>query len=217
MVDKEQGTETKDEGAEKATPPEGEPTVYKTYTTEEDYQKDIQSAVSKGLESVTKQLSLRNGEVKATQAKATEAEAKANALEAQVQLLRKEADELLADDPERRAAYTNRLKVLEREQEIASKNAEAEQKLLEAEKLAWSGAMALKSIELKKMYKVPQEVLDTCITEEQMETIAKSFPKVEEEEKEPELDSTTSTAAAPGWRDLNAQGKVLRGLGKYGK
>jgi len=184
MADKEQGTETKVDEAEKATSPEGEPTVYKTYT-------------------------------KATQAKAAEAEAKANALAAQVQLLRKEADELLADDPERRAAYTNRLKVLEKEQEVASKNARAEQKLLEAEKLAWSGAMALKSIELKKMYKVPQEVLDTCITEEQMETIAKSFPKVEE--KEPKLDSATSTAAAPGWRDLEAKGKVLRGLGKYGK
>jgi hypothetical protein len=206
MGEEPQGTETKVEGADEATQPE-EKATGKTYTEE-----DFQRAVSKGLESMTKQLSLRDGEVKAAKAEAERLKADYEATTARLEILKKEAEEALVDDPEKREAYISRIKSLEREQEIASKNAEAERKLYEAEKLAWSGAMALKSIELKKKYQVPQEVLDICLTEEDMEKVAKTFPEVGETKEEPKFDTATSTEAGPDWHELTPQEKLLKGL-----
>ncbi len=196
-MDDTQGTDTKVEGAEGATQQKEEPTVYKT---EEDYQKALQTAVSRGLESTTKQLSLRDAEVRATKAEAESVKANYESLSTDLQELQKQHDDLVskqfADDPEARQAYIDRRAIAEEKRKLTKDKADAEHKLYDAEKLAWSGAMALKSIELKAKYQVPQNVLDTCITEEQMETVAKAFPEVKatEETKESKFDNATSTA-----------------------
>ena len=162
-----QGTDTKVEETKEPTQPKEEPTVYKT---EEDYNTALQTAVSKGLESITTQLNLRNGEVKVTKAETESAKAELKGVNDDLQALQRQHDDLVgkqfADDPEARQAYIDRRAIDEEKRTVLKDKAEAERKFYDAEKLAWSGAMALKSIELKGKFQVPQEVLDTCVTEE---------------------------------------------------
>ena len=167
------------EGALKEpTIPEEKPTI-RTYT-----EADFQKAVSKGLESTTRQLSLQQAEAKAAKAEAEQYKSNIEAIEAEMQELQRQHDDLVskqfADDPEARQAYIDRRAIADERRKLAKEKAEVEKKLYEGEKKAWAGAMALKSIELKSRYQVPQEVLDTCITEEQMEIVAKAFPEVKE-------------------------------------
>ncbi len=204
MVD-EQGTDTKVEGVVEPTPPENEPTVYKT-------EEDFQTAVSKGLESVTKQLNLRDAEVRAVKAGADKLKVSYEATTAQIEILKKEAEEALSDDPEKRDAYISKIKALEREQGITTREADLTRREYEVQRDVLTTGLQVKSIELKSKFQVPQEVLDTCITEEQMEVVAKAFPEVKEAEKELKLDNATSSAAGSGLRDLSSDEKVKYAL-----
>jgi len=178
-TDETKGIEQTQEGEAKSTQEQKQPTAGRTYT-----EADFQKAVSKGLESTTRQLSLQQAEAKAAKAEAEQYKSNIEAIEAEMQELQRQHDDLVskqfADDPEARQAYIDRRAIADERRKLAKEKAEVEKKLYEGEKKAWAGAMALKSIELKSRYQVPQEVLDTCITEEQMEIVAKAFPEVKE-------------------------------------
>jgi len=171
------GTETQVKGTEpeviepqvQPTEPEPKPTESKAFATEADFQR----AVSKGLESNTRQLSLAQAEAKKAQAAVEQHIAEIAQRDAYIELLRKEVDEALTDDPERKQAYTSRLASLEREQKLAKKDAEAEDKLYQAEIKVWQAGMGLKAQDLDRKY--PELKLDlkhlieTCATEQEME------------------------------------------------
>jgi len=165
------GTETQVERAgstiEGAKPTE--PKVEPTYKTEADFQK----AVSKGLEATTRQLSLAQAEAKKAIAEIEQHKAELAERNAYIDLLKREVDEALVEDPEKRQAYVSKLASLEREQKLTKKNAEAEDKLYQAEMRVWQAGMGLKAQE--QMSKYPhlnlnaKELIETSATEGEIE------------------------------------------------
>jgi len=167
------GTETQVEGTEpevvQPTEPEPKPTESKAFATEADFQR----AVSKGLESTTSKLSLAQAEAKKSQAAVEQHKAEVAQRDAYIELLKREVDEALTDDPERKQAYTSKLASLEREQKLAKKDADAEDKLYQAEIKVWQAGMGLKAQELDRKYPELKlelkQLIETCATEQEME------------------------------------------------
>ena len=207
-----QGTDTKVEETKEPTQQKVEPTE-KT-RTEDEYKVAVSTGVSKGLESITTQLNLRDTAIKSAESNAKQYKAESATRQAKLDVLNKEITAALSEDPERRDAYMSRVAILEGEQKLAEREATANAKLEDAEKLAWLGAMALKSIELKGKFQVPQEVLDTCVTEEQMDTIAKAFPEVKaaEDEKKTTFDSISSSTTGVDISAMSPTEKIAYAL-----
>jgi len=217
-----QGTILETEGTQGSTQSKAEPTA-KTYS-----EKELQSAVSKGLESITKQLSLRDAELKSARATTEAANAQIASRQATIDALHKEVEDALEDDPEKRKEYLSRIRSLERvqslaekEKRLAEKEADIERKSSKAEQDILSTNMVIKSIELRKKYQVPQGVIDACTTVEMMETIAKEFPEVGEKEEaksKPRFDSVVSTGVGgETWRKLSPQQQIQYGIEQRNK
>jgi len=189
-----EGTEPTLEGETKPTEPGAEPTVGKVYKTEADFQ----SAVSKGLESMTRQLSLQKAEVAKAKAEANRLKFLHQEVEAERDAIQKEAERFLEEhDPDALAGYRNTKAIQAREKKLAQK--EQELRLVEAEQEGLRQAIILnnKANELQAKYRVPREVLEACSTEEQMEILAKAFPEVgaEKVEKTPKFETGVSSGS----------------------
>ena len=175
------------------SPPEGtpEPIQEKEKPTLKYSEGDFQRAVSKGLESTQKQLDLRQSEASKAKAEVEQHKAEIAARDAQIGAMQREVDEALADDPERREAYINRIAALDREQKIAKKNAEAEDKLYQAEIRLWQAGMGLKAQELDREFPHLnlnlKELISTSATEVEMENkVLRLASKKETREEEGE-------------------------------
>ena len=188
-----QGTDTKVEGAE----PQAEPTqsqekpTGKTYTEE-----DFQRAVSKGLESIQRQLDLRNAETRKaeSQLKSKEADLKA----AQEDLA--ELKDLKLDDPEFRETYTSKKAIRDAQREVDRAKAELEDQRYEAEMQQWKVRMDAKAIELAKETGIDINEFVGCHTEEELEVKALRWEKAnkpakKEEVKPPKFDTGISSGA----------------------
>ena len=187
---------TPQEGAEPTTP-KGEPTVEKTYT-----QSEHDKALGKGLESMNKQLSLRD---KALAAATTELEelrstsaAKLEDLQSDLADTQEEHRQALKaiDDPDIKTSYTDRTAMKKREREADRREKTAESKLLKAEKLVRSQGLEVKAIALNKETGIPLKELADCDSEDAMEVMSLRYQmanppkKPEPQEKEgPEFDS----------------------------
>jgi len=208
-----EGVKPTSEKEAEPTTPKVEPTV-RTYT-----QKELDEAVGKGVSSIQSQLSLSKAEASRERAEAEQHKANVAAFEAELQDLQRQHDDLVtkqfADDPEARQAYVDRRAITDERRKLTKEKAEAERKLYDAEKLAWSVGMARKADALVKETGIDSKELENCQTEEEMEVRALRFErskKVEEPEKTPKFDSGISSGSGGNWRDLSPDEKVLRGL-----
>lgn len=184
---------------EKPTIPAEKPAVSITETKE--FQKALQTAVSKGLESIDKQLSIRGAEAKAAKAETEMLKAAQAKYEADFRELAEERDRLteeqFADDPAALKGYKDSRAIALREKRV--KLREEEQNLIAIKQEAHKLSLQLGEVrdELLKKHKVPRKVLEVCQSEEQMREIAKDFPEIAEEppkeEKTPKFDSTISS------------------------
>jgi len=188
-----QGTDTKVEGAEPQAEPiqSQEKPTGKTYTEE-----DFQRAVSKGLESIQRQLDLRNAETRKaeSQLKSKEADLKA----AQEDLA--ELKDLKLDDPEFRETYTSKKAIRDAQREVDRAKAELEDQRYEAEMQQWKVRMDAKAIELVKETGIDINEFVGCHTEEELEVKALRWEKAnkpakKEEVKPPKFDTGISSGA----------------------
>jgi len=188
-----QGTNTKVEGAEPQAEPiqSQEKPTGKTYTEE-----DFQRAVSKGLESIQRQLDLRNAETRKaeSQLKSKEADLKA----AQEDLA--ELKDLKLDDPEFRETYTSKKAIRDAQREVDRAKAELEDQRYEAEMQQWKVRMDAKAIELAKETGIDINEFVGCHTEEELEVKALRWEKAnkpakKEEVKPPKFDTGISSGA----------------------
>ena len=183
--DETKGIEQTQEGEAKSTQEQKEPTAGRTYTEE-----DFQRAVSKGLESIQRQLDLRNAETRKaeSQLKSKEADLKA----AQEDLA--ELKDLKLDDPEFRETYTSKKAIRDAQREVDRAKAELEDQRYETEMQQWKVRMDAKAIELAKETGIDINEFVGCHTEEEMEVKALRWekankPATKEEVKPPKFDS----------------------------
>ena len=192
-----QGTEAKVEGVEQAKKQaepiqlEKEPTGAKTYTEE-----DFQRAVSKGLESIQRQLDLRNAEAKKAESQVKSKEADLKALQEDLTELQK----LKLDDPELMETYTSRKAIRDAQREVDKAKAELEDQRYEAEMQQWKARMDARAIELVKETGIDINEFVGCQTEEEIEAKALRWEKThkssaKEEEKPPKFDTGISSGA----------------------
>jgi len=188
-----QGTDTKVEGAEPQAEPiqSQEKPTGKTYTEE-----DFQRAVSKGLESIQRQLDLRNAETRKaeSQLKLKEADLKA----AQEDLA--ELKDLKLDDPEFRETYTSKKAIRDAQREVDEAKIELEDQRYEVEMQQWKAGMDAKAIELVKETGIDINEFVGCHTEEELEVKALRWEKAnkpakKEEVKPPKFDTGISSGA----------------------
>ena len=184
------------EGAEKATTPSAEPTT-RMYS-----QKEYDEGVGKGRASTQSQLSLSQAETRKLKAEIEEHKTSMAFIEANLQELQKQHDDLVqkqfADDPEARQAYIDRRAIADEKRKLAKEKADVEKKLYEAEKLAWSVAMARKADTLVKETGIEPTELESCMTEEEMEVKALRFKmskgvETKETETTPKFETVTSS------------------------
>jgi len=228
MEDELEGTKAQVEGAEptqeegvKPTEPKVEPTIEKTFKTEADFQ----AAVSKGIESTTRQLSLSQAEAKKVKAEAEQHKIEITQRDTYIESLKKEVEEALEDDPDKRRAYISKIASLEREQKIAKREAEAENKLYQAELRVWQAGMGLKAqalvMEFPSLNLNVKELIETSATEEEMENkvlrlSSKKEPEAKEPEKTPKFDPGTSSGGVD-FSNLSPKEKIQMGLEKLKK
>lgn len=195
-----EGTKPTPSEAEAATQKEDKSTVSITGTPE--FRAALDKALGKGLESTNRQLSLQKAEAAKAKAEAEAHKASLQVLEAELHALQSQHDALVkqqfADDPEARQAYIDKRALAEEKRIVAKDKADAQNKLYEAEKLAWSVGMARKSIELVKETGIDPKELDECHTEDEMEVKALRFQVAkgaqETEIKAPKFDTGTSSS-----------------------
>ena len=181
-----EGTKPQVEGA-KPTQAKVESTI-RTYT-----QKELDEAVGKGVSSIQRQLSQRDAETKAGKAQADAQKAVENTLNEQISDLERRLEAHY--DPDELKLYRVEL----REKRATLKEAELRRREEEdkAEKIGWLYVteMEAKKKELQTQYQAPDDILEACISIEQMEKIAKAFPEVGavRVEKTPKFDSGVSS------------------------
>ena len=193
------------EGA-KPTPPEGEPTVEKTYT-EKEFRHEVDKAVGKGLESTNRQLSLRKKEVETAKA---ELEEYKSTTSAQIDDLRAEHEDRIreheealraVDDETIKKSYTDRISLAKREREAARKEKTASDKLFKAETLVHQTGLEAEAKILSEETGIPIKDLEDCNTKDEMQVKALRYqlkqPAKEkpQETEEPKFDSGTSSGS----------------------
>jgi len=197
-----EGVEPKVEGAESAliektdaTSTQGQPTVVKVTETPE-----FQKAVSKGLESLTRQLSLQQAEANKERSRAAQLEAEQKYSQALVDSLKEEMNKLATstEDPELRQAYVSKIAALERDARLAKKEADADRKVAAAEAKEHNLEMALAAKQFMEETGIPLEQIEGCSSVAEMEVKALRFKltqpsKTEEEEPKPKFDSGLSS------------------------
>jgi len=154
-------------GVEPTTP--GVESTIKSYS-----QKELDEAVGKGRASTQSQLSLAKVETERIKAEAAQYKAESELRQAHIDALSREVEEALADDPDRRQAYTSRIARLEAEQKLAAREAKVAR---QAEKAAFDADAALLQREAFKWARetgIPVEELDN-LNEAQMAERALRF------------------------------------------
>lgn len=185
---------------------EGKPTQVKVEPTARTYtQKEFDEAVGKAISSLQQQVSLKDKEIRKMKATVERAEAARNELQAEVEAARAEVERFLGEhDPEALDGYKQKKslealqrKLTMREKELAQKEQELTEREDELQATILTYLLERKANELASKYDVPRELLEECVSEEQMERLAKAFPEKGEEKTEtppaPKFDSNISS------------------------
>ena len=208
-----QGTGTKVEGVEQAEK-QVEPIQRKEEPTGKTYtEADFQKAVSKGLESMTRQLSLQEAEAKKATSQLKSKESDLKALQEDLT----ELEKLKLDDPEFRETYTSKKAIRDAQRAVDRATAELEDQRYETEKQAWAIRMAQKANELVRETGIEVKELETCMTEEEMEVKALRFEKAnkgsaKETEGKPHFDSGAGSGAGLDLDKMSPDEKIKLGL-----
>jgi len=196
-----------------------EPTQLKEEPTEKVYnEKDYQKAVSKGLESITRQLDLRKTETDSAKAEAGQFKAEQEVLNSEIQDLKSEIETLTQaiEDPDVKTGILSKRALAESKREVAKLEAEARNKLYEAEKLAWSARMAQKASGLVTETGIDVKELEDCHTEEEMEVKALRFlmanPKNESDEEKPPKFAGGGSGGGTNLNELSGTELIRRGV-----
>ncbi len=203
------------EGAEQ-TPQKETPTV-RTYD-----QKEFDTALGKGVSTLQTKLSELKAQLKSAEDryKTSQAsqDARFEARDAEVQSIYAQYDVIAQgiEDPAERDKLLSKVTLAKEKQQIARERTEAKQIRREADERNATAdhkikvsSLAFKSAEVKVAHpNIPQELLDECTSEKQMEALAKHFPEVKEEPKvTPQFDSGLSSGAG-GKLSLEEQNKL---------
>ena len=181
----EQGTTEEVKGVVEPTEPTKEPT---DITKTPEYQKAVSTGVSKGLESIQKQLDIRKGEADSAQSLVAQFEASKKSTDDYIGTLKGEMEGLARtnEDPDLLKSYKSRIVIAEKEMKATEKDIKATQKMAKAEDLAKAATMSTLANELVKSSGIPMSELRTCETSSDMEIKALKFqlanqsaPKVE--------------------------------------
>lgn len=207
MAEDTQGTKneveetTPSEKVEEPTQPKEEPTGYKN---EEEYNKALQTGVSKGLESIQRQLDLRRTETDAAKSETVKEKAERESVSLELQDLQGELDTITSaiEDGDIKSGVLSKRALGEDRRKILKLKAEAEQKLYDAEVKVWRVNMDAKAKKLVEETGIGINEFIGCDTEADMEVKAlrysianpkktKDEPKEktekEEEKKAPEF------------------------------
>jgi len=203
MPDEQQGATPKIEGAEKPTLLEAKPTV-KTYT-----EKDFGKAVSKGLESMQRQLDLQKAE--ADKAKA-ELKSKEFILKSREEDLAELEKLKFDEDPEVKDAYISKKAIREAQRKVDEAKAKVEDQQYEFEKAKWDYMMEKKAKELVADTGIDINEFVGCKTEGEMEVKALRFklenlPVETKEEKFVTLSSPTPLLSDKDFLKSFSEGK----------
>ena len=171
---------TSEEKVGESTTPEVELTI-KSYT-----QKELDEAVGKGRASTQSQLSLAKVETERIKAEAAQYKAESDLRQAQIDVLTREVNEALADDPERRQAYTSRIANLEREQKLTAREAKTARQAEEAALDANAAMLQREAFKWARETGIPVEELDN-LNEAQMAERALRFQISKQPEKTPKF------------------------------
>lgn len=151
-------------------------------------EKEFQRAVSKGLESTTRQLDLHKAE-------ADKAKAELKAKKVDIEVLREDIQELervakLDEDPTVKEAYISRKAIRDAQRELANREAELEGKCFQHKETEMQFAKKVKAAEVSQKRGIPIEDLKDCLTPEAMEIKGLEFlvAKGKEIEKPPKFD-----------------------------
>jgi len=186
--------------AVKPTEPKEESTVPKTYT-EEDFRREVDKGVSKGIRTLEQQVSAERKATATAKAEAEAARVEGEARLAHIEALKREVEEALDEDPDRKKAYINRLANLEREQKVANREAAAARMEKAAATKAQELEMAMAARELMEETGIPLKELEGCETKAEMKIKALEYKLANqpEIEKAPQkFDSATSTGSGGG-------------------
>ena len=212
--------------AEKPTEPKEKPTVEKTYT-----QRDFDKAVSKGLESITRQLSERDTAIAAKTAELEEfkktSSRKLEDLQDSLEDMKSEHQDAIKalDDPDIKTSYTDRVTLRKREREAARREKDAEDKLTKAETLVYKQGLEAKAKLLHEETGIPVKDLGECQTEDEMEVKALRYrishpseekAEDEDEDKASKFDSGLSSGKAD-LSGLSSEERLARALRKMDK
>jgi flagellar hook-basal body complex protein FliE len=205
-----------------STEPKEEPTVRIEETPE------FKKALGKSLSSINTRLSESKKATETAKVEAEQHKAENESNKAHIEALIKETEEALADDPERKQTYVNRIANLKDKQAVAIEKAEAIRIRTQGEAMIVATAFKEKSVSLLKEVKeagfdITELVkeLEDCETEEEMELKALRFQvkmagevKPEKEEEDPKFHSGKGDRAGTDLRKLTAQQLIERGLKK---
>jgi len=169
------------------TPTEGAKPTQEEKPTISFTQKELDTAVGKGVSSLQSQLSLSKAEIASTKANEDAAKADAKVLEDELHRTRREYDDFaskqLADDPDARKAFIDRRTIADGEMSLTKREKDAERKLYEANKMTEAVRMARKADALIKETGISLAELEDCRSEEEMEVRALRFQMTKGAEK----------------------------------
>ncbi len=221
-----QGTENKVEEVVEPTPPNEEPTVYKT---EEDYNKALQTGVSKGLESIQRQLDLRRTETDTAKAETAKEKSERESVSAELQDLKGELQTItdaIEDGDVKRGVLSKSALGEERRKNLKLK-AEAEQKLYDVEVKAWRTGMDAKAKKLVEETGIDINEFIGCNTEADMEVKALRYsianpkstgdPKKDDEKKAPQFAGAGEDGKGVDLNALSSTELIARGVSKMNK
>lgn len=203
MDDLEETTPTTEE-AEPTPTEEAKPTETEAKPTVRMYsQKELDTAVGKGSESINRQLSVSKAEVKKAEAKVGQSKAEQESLKAEIQEANAELDKLAQgiEDPMEREKLLSRIAIAKEKQKIASDKAKLASQQYEIETKDWQARMEAKAAELVRETGIDINEFVGCNTEADMEVKALRFqmnkkPEPEKEEgKPPKFASGVSSGA----------------------
>jgi len=157
---------------------------------------EFKKSLAKSTSSLSQQVSLKDREAKAAQARL-------NSIEAEHKDLMSKYDELMEKqfdgDPESKKAYFDRKSIDNERRKLAAEKADVEEKLLSAEKKLWAAAMSSKADELVRETGIDRDELETCQTPEEMEVKALRHKLENPQSATPKFDSGASGGSGTGY------------------
>ncbi|KKK69057.1 hypothetical protein LCGC14_2937850 [marine sediment metagenome] len=223
MAEDTQGTKTESEETEESTQEKKEPTGYKT---EKEYNKALQTGVSKGLESIQRQLDIRRTETDTAKSETGKEKSVRQGLELELKDLH---DEILAitsaiEEPAVKKGALSKSALGDERRRVIRITAEAEQKLADVEVKTWRLGMDAMGKKLVTETGIDINEFIGCKTEADMEVKALRYsianPKKSDEKEESEEKETKDKFAGGGtsggktFKELSPEDKISRVLNK---